>query len=465
MNSRPPTAVLDELRNHLGDRLSLDSRILDEHSSDFSHHAPQPPQAVAYPHGNEEVVEIARICNRHHFPIIPYGTGTAVEGGIVAVNGGLCVDLSSMDQILEVNHADLDARVQAGVRRKQLNNRLEELGTGLHFPVDPGADATLGGMSATRASGTEAVGYGTMRENVLGLTVVLADGRLIHTGGRARKSAAGYDLTRLFVGSEGTLGIITEVAVRLARMPEAVAAAVCAFPDIPAAVSCVGDIITAGIPVARSELLDEIQMDAINRYSSLNYPVSPTLFFEFHGSDAAVAEQAQRAGELAAKRGGQDFQWATGDGERDKLWQARHDGYYACMALRPGSVGYVTDVCVPISRLSECIARAKSDLESSALVAPVFGHVGDGNFHVVYLIDPRDAAELEEARSLGQRLVDHALAVGGTCSGEHGIGLGKIRALEEECGEAIDVMRQIKRTMDPTNILNPGKMLHMGETE
>ena len=455
------SSALDELRHLLGERLSTDGDVLVAHGKDFSHHPPVPPQAVAFPSANEEIADVVRVCQRHRFPLIPYGTGSAVEGGVVAVNGGLSLDLSRMDRILEVNATDLDARVQAGVRRKQLNLYFEECDSGLHFPVDPGADASLGGMAATRASGTEAVGYGTMRENTLGLTVVLADGRIIRTGGRSRKSAAGYDLTRLFVGSEGTLGIIAEVAVRLARLPEAVSAAVCAFPGIESAVNCVAGVISGGIPVARSELLDEIQMDAVNRYAQLNYRVAPTLFLEFHGSAAAVDEQARRTGEIAAKHGGDDFQWATESSDRDRLWQARHDGYYACLALRPGSVGYVTDVCVPISSLADCVARAKSDLRGSDLIAPVFGHVGDGNFHVVYLIDPDSDTELEEARSLGRRLVDHALALGGTCSGEHGIGLGKIDALEDECGEAVGVMKDVKRALDPLNILNPGKLLRM----
>ena len=457
----PFTSTRPELQSLLGERLSVAGDVLASHSKDASHHRPRPPQAVAFPNGNPEVAALVEICRRHRLPVIPFGKGTAVEGGVVAVSGGLSVDLSRMNAILEVNAGDLDARVQAGVTRKQLNRHLAEAGTGLHFPVDPGADASLGGMAATRASGTEAVGYGTMRENVLGLTVVTADGRLVRTGGRARKSAAGYDLTRLLVGSEGTLGIITEVCVRLARLPEAIAAAVCPFPGIEAATAAVIELISAGIRVARSELLDEIQIDAVNRYAGFDHPVTPTLFLEFHGSEQAVAEEAAAAGAIAARHGGADFRWATEAPERERLWQARHDGYYACLALRPGSVGYVTDVCVPVSRLADCILRAKQDLAGSELIAPVFGHVGDGNFHVVYLLDPQRPEELEEARRLGDRLIAHALELGGTCSGEHGIGIGKLDALEREFGEGVELMRDIKRALDPDNIMNPGKVVRL----
>ena len=458
----PFDSALDELIALLGDRFTIDEAARSVHGRDASHHQPQAPQGVAFPSGNEEVVQLVRVCERHRVAIMPFGTGTAVEGGIVAVRGGLCVDVSvNMNRILEVNVRDLDARVQAGVTRKQLNRHLAATGTGLHFAVDPGADASLGGMAATRASGTGAVGYGTMRENVLGLSAVMADGRLIHTGGRARKSAAGYDLTRLLVGSEGTLGIITEVCVRLAREPDAISAAVCAFPDIAAAVGSVIDMISGGIAVARSELLDEIQIDAVNRYSGLGHRVTPTLFLEFHGTETAVAEQAAAASEIASRHGGAGFDSAIDQQGRDLLWQARHDGYYACLALRPGSVGYVTDVCVPISRLADCILRAKGDADDSVFIAPVFGHVGDGNFHVVYLIDPDSPQELREARQLGDRLVAHALSVGGTCSGEHGIGLGKLDALEREYAEGVTVMRDIKRALDPHNIMNPGKVLRV----
>jgi D-lactate dehydrogenase (cytochrome) len=407
----------------------------------------------------EEVVAVVKACAGHRVPLIPYGTGTAVEGGIVAVRGGVCLDLGQMNQVVEVNRDDLDAAVQAGVTRKQLNRHLERMGTELFFPVDPGADASLGGMAATRASGSAAVRYGTMRENVLGLRAVLGDGRVIRAGGRARKSAAGYDLTRLLVGSEGTLGVITEVTLRLARKPAAVSAAVCAFADLEAAVATVIEVMAAGIPVARIELLDEVQIEAVNRYSGLDCPVQPTLFFEFHGSAAGVEEQAQAAGQIARRRGGADFAWATTPQERQRLWQARHDAYLACLALRPGAAGYVTDVCVPISRLAEAIALAREELRVSGLQAALLGHVGDGNFHLVFPLDPESASELAEARRINQRLVDCALALGGTCSGEHGIGLGKIAALEQEAGEGVEVMRAIKEALDPFGIMNPGKVL------
>jgi D-lactate dehydrogenase (cytochrome) len=364
-----------------------------------------------------------------------------------------------MNRILEVNEADLDCRVQPGVTRKQLNEYLRD--TGLFFPIDPGADASLGGMAATRASGTNAVRYGTMRETVLGLTVVLADGRVIRTGGRARKSAAGYDLTRLMVGSEGTLGVITELRLRLFGIPEAISAAVCSFATLGGAVDTVITTIQMGIPVARIELLDEVQMDAINRYSKLDYPVQPTLFLEFHGSAASAAEQAETVQAIAAENGGGDFRWTGRTEERNKLWQARHDAAYACLALRPGAKAWATDVCVPISRLAECILETKSDIEGSPLIAPLVGHVGDGNFHLVFLIDPDEPDELAEAERLNERLVLRALAMGGTCTGEHGIGCGKIDFLVAEHGEAVSVMRQIKQALDPDNIMNPGKMLRV----
>lgn len=456
------TRAVTELSTLMGERFSLDEKVLVGHGKDASHHNPQPPQAVAFPNGNDETAALIKICQKYRVPVIPFGRGTSVEGGILAVHGGITIDLSvHMNNIIEINTADRDARVQAGVTRKQLNRYLSQENTGLYFPVDPGADASLGGMVATRASGTEAVRYGTMRENVLGLTAVMPDGRIVNTGGRARKSAAGYDLSHLLVGSEGTLAVITEVCVKLAHIPPSISAAVCAFPDIKSAIITVIKLISEGIDIARSELLDEIQIDAVNRYSGFDYSIKPTLFLEFHGSDAEVKDQIESTRKIAMGLGGADFQWATERKEREKLWQARHDGYYACLALRPGSVGYVTDVCVPISQLADCIVRAKSDLSTSSLVAPIFGHIGDGNFHVVYLIDPQKPQELVEARKLGDRLVEHALALGGTCTGEHGIGLGKLDALESECGEGISVMRAIKRAIDPHNIMNPGKVLRL----
>jgi D-lactate dehydrogenase (cytochrome) len=353
----------------------------------------------------------------------------------------------------------LDVRVEAGVTRKQLNNHIKD--SGLFFPIDPGADASLGGMAATRASGTNAVRYGTMRENVLGLTVVLADGRIIRTGGRARKSAAGYDLTRLFVGSEGTLGVITELALRLHGFPEAMSAAVASFPTIEDAVNTVIQTIQSGIPVARIELLDDVQIDAVNKYSKLDYPVLSTLFFEFHGTAASVAEQADLVRAIADDHGGSAFAWANKPEERTRLWQARHDAYLAAKALRPGAKGWPTDVCVPISRLAECISETKRDIRASSLLAPIVGHVGDGNFHLAFIIDPDNAAEMAGAKRINERMVMRAISLGGTCTGEHGIGYGKIDFLTAEHGDAVAVMRQMKLALDPDNIMNPGKIFRM----
>jgi len=364
-----------------------------------------------------------------------------------------------MNAILSVRPEDMDVTVQAGVTRKQLNAHLRD--TGLFFPIDPGADASLGGMAATRASGTNAVRYGTMRENVLSLTVVLADGRVIRTGGRARKSSAGYDLTRLFVGSEGTLGLITEVTLRLQGIPEATVAAVCPFPGLGAAVETVIETIQMGIPVARIELLDEVQMRAVNHYSKLDHAETPTLFFEFHGTEGGVAEQAALVKEIAASHGGADFQWARGQEERDRLWEARHKAYYAGLSLRPGCAAFSSDVCVPISRLADCILETRRDLDASSLTCPIVGHVGDGNFHVLFLVDPDRPEELAEAQALNDRLVRRAIAMDGTCTGEHGVGYGKMDFLEAEHGAALDVMRAIKKALDPQDLFNPGKIVRL----
>ena len=451
--------LIEALRQRLGDRLSTAAAVREQHGRDESYHAAHAPDAVAFAQSTEEVVEIVTLCTRHGRPVIPFGTGTSLEGHVAALQGGVCIDLSRMNEVLSVNAEDLDCRVQAGVTRKQLNTYLRD--TGLFFPIDPGADASLGGMAATRASGTNAVRYGTMRENVMGLTVVLADGRVIRTGGRARKSAAGYDLTRLFVGSEGTLGVITEVQLRLYGIPEAITSAVCPFQDLEGAVNAVILAIQSGIPVARIELLDEVQMDAVNRYSQLDYAVQPTLFFEFHGTEAGTEEQAARMGEIAAESGGGDFRWATRQEDRNKLWQARHDAYYAGLALRPGAKGWPTDVCVPISRLAECILETKRDIADSGLLAPIVGHVGDGNFHLVYVIDPEDEEEMARAAAHNERMVMRALAMGGTCTGEHGIGYGKMAFLQAEHGDSVAVMRQIKQALDPENLMNPGKMVRL----
>ena len=451
--------VIAALCELLQDRVVTTDDVLQEHAKDVSPHEPQPPDAVVFPETTEEVSEVVKVCAAHRCPIIPFGTGTAVEGGVVAIHGGISVDLSRLNRIVQVNVKDMDATVEAGVTRKQLNRHLDENVTSLHFPVDPGADASLGGMAATRASGSTAVRYGTMRENVMGLTAVMPDGGIIRTGGQARKSSAGYDLTHLLVGSEGTLGIITEVTLRLVRLPQAILAAVCAFADIETAVNTVIEVMAAGIPMARIELLDEVQMAAVNSYSDLNYQVAPTLFFEFHGSENAVAEQAEAVSAIVRQFGGDDFQRATDRTERDKLWQARHDGYYAALAMRSNSVGYVTDVCVPVSQLADCIARTKQELRSTKIPAPLFGHVGDGNFHVVFPIDPDSPAELAEVQALSERIVEFALQCGGTCTGEHGIGMGKMNALVQEHGDAVDVMRAIKHALDPKHIMNPGKIL------
>jgi D-lactate dehydrogenase (cytochrome) len=449
---------LQELQKLLGERLSLSESVREQHGRDESFHASAPPEAVAFVENNDEVAQIARICFQYKKPIIPFGTGTSLEGHVAALHGGVCLDVSGMNQVLEVNENDLDCRVQAGVTRKQLNQHLRN--SGLFFPIDPGADASLGGMTATRASGTNAVRYGTMRENVMGLTVVTADGRIIRTGTRARKSSAGYDLTRLFVGSEGTLGIITEIQLRLYGVPEAISAAVCSFETMEGAVNTTISTIQMGIPVARIELMDEVQVDAINRYADFDYALKPTLFFEFHGTEAWVKEQAEMVKEISNDEGGSDFQWETREQERQKLWEARHNAYYAALALRPGSKGWPTDVCVPISRLADCILDTRQDIDECGLFVPLVGHVGDGNFHLLFLIDPEnEEEELKRYQPLNDRLVERALRMGGTCSGEHGIGSGKLKYMEAEHGDSLDLMRQIKQAFDPHNLMNPGKVI------
>ena len=449
--------LVNELKALLGERATTARGICDQHGKDESHFPYAAPDAVVFPHTTEEVRDVVNICRRHQVPMIPYGVGTSLEGHILAVKGGVCVDLSQMNKVLAVHEADLDAVVQAGVTRKQLNEHIRH--TGLFFPIDPGADATIGGMSATRASGTNAVRYGTMRENVISLTVVLADGRIIRTAGRAKKSAAGYDLTRLFVGSEGTLGIITEVTVRLYAVQEAMSAAVCAFDSIEGCTKTVIQTIQAGVPIARVELVDATSIDCLNKYNKTDYRVAPTLFFEFHGSKASVVEQAQLVQEIARENGGKDFQWATKAEDRSKLWEARHNAYFAGLQLRPGSRAVTTDVCVPISRLAECVAETVKDIANYICPVPLLGHVGDGNFHLMFLVDPAKPEETELAETFNKRLVARALAMEGTCTGEHGIGLGKQGSLRQELGEAVDVMRDIKRLFDPDNLMNPGKVV------
>ncbi|HEX9447079.1 MAG TPA: FAD-linked oxidase C-terminal domain-containing protein [Dongiaceae bacterium] len=452
------SALIADLTAALGaSKVSTNPGILDRHGHDESYHDTHAPDVVVFPASTDDVAQVMKIARRHGAPVIPFGVGTSLEGHVAALEGGVSIDMGNMNKVLQVNAEDLDVLVQAGVTRKQLNSDLRD--SGLFFPIDPGADATIGGMTATRASGTNAVRYGTMRENVLGLTVVLADGRVIKTGGRARKSAAGYDLTRLFVGSEGTLGVITEIRLRLYGIPEAIAAAVAPFPSIGDAVNTVIRVIQSGIPVARIELLDEVQLDAVNRYSGLDYPVAPTLFFEFHGTEAGVAEQSDAVKAIADDFGVGEFRWSTLAEERNKLWQARHNAYYAGLALKPGAKGWPTDVCVPISRLADCIVETKRDIEEHHLLAPIVGHVGDGNFHTSIIIDPNKPEELQAAEAFNQRLVTRALAMGGTCTGEHGIGTGKMAFLEQEHGaDAIGIMRLLKQAIDPENRMNPGKI-------
>jgi D-lactate dehydrogenase (cytochrome) len=449
--------LLGELHGLLGDRATASAAVREHHGKDESYFPYAPPDAVVFPESTEEVRAIVDLCRRHKTPIIPFGVGTSLEGHVLAIRGGVCVDLSRMNKVVAVHEADLDAVVQAGVTRKQLNEHIRH--TGLFFPVDPGADATLGGMAATRASGTNAVRYGTMRENVLAMTVVLADGRVITTSRRSRKSAAGYELTRLFVGSEGTLGIITELIVRLYAVPEAMSAAICSFPDIAGAVNTVIQTLQSGIPIARSEALCATTMKAINAYSKTGYREQPTLFLEFHGTQAGVEEQARLVQEIARENGGMDFEWTTKPEERNRLWTARHQAYFACLQLRPGSRAVSTDVCVPISRLTECIVETSEDIARASMPIPLFGHVGDGNFHCEILIRPDDAAELEEARRFNERVVNRALAMEGTCTGEHGVGQGKMKYLKAEHGEALAVMRSIKRALDPQDLMNPGKIV------
>ena len=446
-----------ELSALLGDRLTRAGAVREQHGRDESWHPVKAPDAVCFPTSTEEVSAIVAACARTGTPVVPFGAGTSLEGHVGAVMGGLCVDLSRMNEILRVSPEDLDVTVQAGVSRKQLNIWLRD--TGLFFPVDPGADATLGGMASTRASGTNAVRYGTMRENVLGLTVVTADGRVIRTGGRARLTSPGYHPTLPFLGAKRTPGLITEVTVRLYGIPAAVSAAACAFPDIGAAVDTAIAAIQSGIPVSRVELVDTLLLDAINRHAGLDYKVAPTLFFEFVGTPAGVQEQAEMVAELARDFGGEDFRWATDADARAKLWQARHEAHYATMAIRPGARAMGTDVCVPISRLSECIVETKKDMDAASFPVTLVGHVGDGNFHLGLVIDPDDPAEVAEAKAIADRLVLRALDMDGTCTGEHGIGQGKRRYMEAEHGEAVELMRVLKNAIDPKGIMNPGKVL------
>ena len=449
--------LLAELQPVFQDRLSTGQAIREVHGQDESYHAAELPDAVVFVRTTEEVAQVVKLCGKYGCPLIPFGVGTSLEGQVLATQGGISLDMSQMDAVLQLNAEDLDVKVQAGVTRRQLNDYLRD--TGLFFSVDPGADATLGGMAATRASGTNAVRYGTMRENVLGLTVVMPDGKIIKTGGRARKSSAGYDLTKLMIGSEGTLGVITELSLRLYGRPESMAVAVCDFSSLEGAVNTTIQTIQLGIPVARIELLDEVQMDAVNRYSKLDYPLRPTLFLEFHGTHAGVEEQALLVGELASENGGSDFNWSVNEEDKRKLWRARHDVAYACKALRPGAGMWSTDVCVPVSRLAECILETRRDIDETGLTAPIVGHVGDGNFHVVMILDVNSDDEVAKCEAFNERLLNRALSMEGTITGEHGIGYGKRNFLRAEHGDAVDTMRLLKQALDPLNIMNPGKIL------
>jgi D-lactate dehydrogenase (cytochrome) len=439
------------------DRVVTGTDERQRHGTDEGWHAPAAPDIVVYPQTTEEAAAVVRICRAHRAPIVPFGAGTSLEGHIAALNGGVSVDTTQMNAILRLSVEDMDVTVQAGVTRRQLDEKLRP--EGVFFSVDPGADATIGGMTATGASGTTTVRYGTMRENVLSLTVVTADGEIVRTRSRARKSSAGYDLTRLFVGSEGTLGLITEITLRLQPTPEAMTAASAAFPTLDAAVDTVIEVLAHAIPVARIELLDDVQIDAVNRHFELDLEVAPTLFLEFHGSAAETEAQAAEVGEIAASHGVRGFNWAADETERRTLWRARHGAYEAGRALRPGSQGFTTDACVPISRLAETIAETKRDLDASGLIAPIVGHVGDGNFHLAILVDPDDPEEMERAIALNDRLVRRAIAADGTCTGEHGVGYGKTAFLELEHGPAaMAMMRAIKSALDPEGLFNPGKV-------
>lgn len=453
-----PDGFIEGLRDRFADRVSTAAVVCEHHGRDESPYAPMPPDAVVYALSTDEVAWVAAYCNGHRVPLIPYGAGSSLEGHLLAAHGGVSLDLSRMDQVVALHPEDFTVTVQAGVTRKQLNEHIRD--TGLFFPIDPGADASLGGMAATRASGTNAVRYGTMRENVVSLKVVTADGRVLDTASRARKSSAGYDLTRIFVGSEGTLGIITEVTVRLYPQPEAISAAICNFPDLGAAVTSVIEIIQMGVPVARVEFMDTAAVRATNAYSKLSLKESPLLLFEFHGSPAGVREQAKVVQQIAGANGGEDFEWADRPEDRSRLWTARHNAYFAGLQLRPGCRASTTDVCVPISRLAECVMETAADMDKASFPYTILGHVGDGNFHVLMLLDPEDPAQFQESEALNRRLVERAIRMDGTCTGEHGVGLHKMRFMEAEHGpEALDLMAALKHAFDPNNILNPGKIL------
>lgn len=455
-----PDLFLDALKQILGNQVSTAQAVREHHGRDESMYDICLPDAVVFARSTEDVVKVVKLCNEYQVPVIPFGVGSSIEGHVLPFAGGVTIDLSEMNQVIAINPEDLTATVQAGVTRKQLNQEIRN--TGLFFPIDPGADASLGGMAATRASGTNAVRYGTMRDNVLSLTVVTAEGKVIRTASRAKKSSAGYDLTAIFVGSEGTLGIITEVTVKLHVQPEGVSAAICSFPTVQDAVQCVISTIQMGIPIARVEIMDTAAVKAVNQYSQLSLQESPVLLFEFHGTPAGVTEQANMVQEIAKESGGLDFSWATQTEDRNKLWTARHNAFFASMQLKPGCRGVSTDVCVPISRLAESINTTIQELAKSTIPYTIVGHVGDGNYHVILLIDPNNPQEIAEMERINHGIVKRAIAMDGTCTGEHGVGVHKMPFLVEEHGEdALDMMRALKRAFDPNNILNPGKIVSL----
>ena len=449
------------LKQRFGDQLQTNASLLEQHCHTMTYIPSQLPDAVVFAESTEDVQQVVRVCAEHKVPIIPFGTGTSLEGGVNAPAGGISIDLMRMDKVLSINAEDLDVTLQPGVTREDLNVALRD--QGLFFPIDPGANASLGGMAATRASGTNAVRYGTMRDNVINLTVVMPDGQLVKTAGRARKSSAGYDLTRLIVGSEGTLGIITEMTLKLHGIPENISSGVCQFPTVADACNTTIMAMQVGLPLARIELLDALQVDMINQYSGLEYDLKPTLFLEFQGSDKGVMEQVESFANIADEFGGSTIDWVNSVEERNKLWKARHDAYYAMLAYRPGSQGIATDACVPISKLADCIAETQADVKELGLIAPVIGHVGDGNFHITPLINLDDPDEVGRAEEMIERLNMRTIAMDGTCTGEHGIGQGKRRFLRIEHGTGADVMSAIKRSIDPHNIMNPGKVVSLGE--
>ncbi|HTO64505.1 MAG TPA: FAD-linked oxidase C-terminal domain-containing protein [Bradyrhizobium sp.] len=457
-NPAAAAKAIEELTAAFGNRLVTSLAVREQHGNTLTWVTNQPPDAVVFPHSTEDVQQIVRICAAHGFPIIPFGVGSSLEGHVNAPLGGVSIDFRDMNKVLKVHAEDLDCVVQPGITRKALNEHLRD--SGLFFPIDPGADASLGGMAATRCSGTNAVRYGTMKDNVLALKVVLANGEVMDTARRAKKTSAGYDLTRLIVGSEGTLGVITELTLKLSGIPEAIAGGICPFPSIEACCNATIHTIQSGIPIARIELLDALQVRAVNMHSKLGLPETPMLMVEFHGTEASVAEQSKRFGEIAAEFGGGPFSWATKPEERTRLWEARHHAAMSNFALRPGAQMVATDVCVPISRLAECVTATQEDIERTGILAPIVGHVGDGNFHLTLLVDMDDPEDVKRCKALSERLVERALAMDGTCTGEHGVGQGKMKYLEAEHGPAaLAVMASIKRALDPQNILNPGKIV------